>query len=75
MACLSARLPLLARAHPEALMSHKTSPARRAAFFRALFETGNQTLACERDAQVPMSPGHWQPRLAAGATCPWSHVQ
>ncbi len=29
-------------------MSHKTSPARRAAFFRALFETGNQSLACER---------------------------
>lgn len=29
-------------------MSHKTSPARRAAFFAALRETGNQTLACER---------------------------
>lgn len=29
-------------------MSHKTSPARRAAFFRALLETGNQTLAAER---------------------------
>jgi hypothetical protein len=29
-------------------MSHKTSPARRAAFFKALRETGNQTLACER---------------------------
>jgi hypothetical protein len=29
-------------------ISHKTSPARRAAFFRALFATGNQTLACER---------------------------
>lgn len=29
-------------------MSHKTSPARRAAFFSALRETGNQTLACER---------------------------
>jgi len=29
-------------------VSHKTSPARRAAFFRALFETGNQTLAAER---------------------------
>ncbi len=29
-------------------MSHKTSPARRAAFFRALRATGNQTLACER---------------------------
>ena len=29
-------------------MSHKTSPARRAAFFDALRETGNQTIACER---------------------------
>jgi hypothetical protein len=29
-------------------MSHKISPARRAAFFRALRETGNQTLAAER---------------------------
>lgn len=29
-------------------MSAKTSPQRRAAFFRALRETGNQTLACER---------------------------
>ena len=29
-------------------MSAKTSPARRAAFFKALRETGNQTLACER---------------------------
>ena len=29
-------------------MSHKTSPGRRAAFFRALFETGNQSLAAER---------------------------
>ena len=29
-------------------MSHKASPSRRAAFFRALRETGNQTLACER---------------------------
>ena len=29
-------------------MSAKTSPQRRAAFFRALSETGNQTLACER---------------------------
>jgi hypothetical protein len=29
-------------------MSHKTSPARRAAFFKALGETGNQTLAAER---------------------------
>lgn len=29
-------------------MSHKTSPARRAAFFAALRATGNQTLACER---------------------------
>jgi len=29
-------------------MSAKTSPQRRAAFFRALFETGNQTLAAER---------------------------
>ncbi len=29
-------------------MSHKTSPARRAAFFDALRATGNQTLACER---------------------------
>ena len=29
-------------------MSHKTSPQRRAAFFKALRETGNQTLACER---------------------------
>jgi len=29
-------------------MSRKTSPARRAAFFKALRETGNQTLACER---------------------------
>jgi len=29
-------------------MSAKTSSARRAAFFRALFETGNQTLAAER---------------------------
>jgi hypothetical protein len=29
-------------------MSHKTSPARRAAFFTALAETGNQTLAAER---------------------------
>lgn len=29
-------------------MSHKTSPSRRAAFFAALRETGNQTLACER---------------------------
>jgi hypothetical protein len=29
-------------------MSHKTSAARRAAFFAALRETGNQTLACER---------------------------
>jgi len=29
-------------------MSHKTSPARRAAFFAALRETGNQTIAAER---------------------------
>jgi hypothetical protein len=29
-------------------MSHKTSPARRAVFFTALAETGNQTLAAER---------------------------
>jgi hypothetical protein len=29
-------------------VSAKTSPARRAAFFRALFETGNQSLAAER---------------------------
>ena len=29
-------------------MSAKTSAARRAAFFKALRETGNQTLACER---------------------------
>lgn len=29
-------------------MSHKTSTARREAFFRALAETGNQTLAAER---------------------------
>jgi hypothetical protein len=29
-------------------MSAKTSPARRAAFFAAVAETGNQTLACER---------------------------
>ena len=29
-------------------MSAKTSPARRVAFFKALRETGNQTLACER---------------------------
>ena len=29
-------------------MSHKTSPARRVAFFNALAETGNQTLAAER---------------------------
>jgi hypothetical protein len=29
-------------------MSRKTSTARREAFFRALRETGNQTLACER---------------------------
>ena len=29
-------------------MSHKTSPARRAAFFAALRATGNQSLACER---------------------------
>lgn len=29
-------------------MSHKTSPARRAAFFAALRETGNQTVAAER---------------------------
>src|SRR5688572_22229906 len=29
-------------------MSHKTSAARRAAFFEALRATGNQTLACER---------------------------
>lgn len=29
-------------------MSHKTSPARRAAFLRALAETGNQAIACER---------------------------
>lgn len=29
-------------------MSHKTSPARREAFFRALAETGNQTIAAER---------------------------
>ena len=29
-------------------MSHKTSPTRRAAFFKALRETGNQTLAAER---------------------------
>lgn len=29
-------------------MSHKTSPARRAAFFDALRVTGNQSLACER---------------------------
>lgn len=29
-------------------MSRKTSPERRAAFFKALRETGNQTLACER---------------------------
>jgi hypothetical protein len=29
-------------------MSNKTSPARRKAFFKALRETGNQTLACER---------------------------
>jgi hypothetical protein len=28
-------------------MSHKTSSARRAAFFAALRETGNQSLACE----------------------------
>lgn len=28
-------------------MSRKTSPARRRAFFKALRETGNQTLACE----------------------------
>ena len=56
-------------------MSRKTSPARRAAFFRALRETGNQTLACERDEQALMSPGHSQPRLTAGATCSWCHVQ
>jgi len=29
-------------------MSHKTTPARRAAFFAALRETGNQTIAAER---------------------------
>lgn len=29
-------------------MSHKTSPARRAAFFKALAETGNQTISAER---------------------------
>ena len=29
-------------------MSRKTRPARRAAFLRAVAETGNQTLACER---------------------------
>jgi hypothetical protein len=29
-------------------MSHKMSPARRAAFLRALAETGNQTIAAER---------------------------
>lgn len=29
-------------------MSHKTSPARRAAFLKAVAETGNQTLAAER---------------------------
>lgn len=29
-------------------MTHKTSPARRAAFLRAVAETGNQTLAAER---------------------------
>ena len=29
-------------------MTAKTNPARRAAFFKALRETGNQTLACER---------------------------
>lgn len=29
-------------------MTAKTSPTRRAAFFKALRETGNQTLACER---------------------------
>jgi hypothetical protein len=29
-------------------MSRKTSTARREAFFRALAETGNQTLAAER---------------------------
>jgi hypothetical protein len=29
-------------------MSHKTSPQRRAAFFQALRETGNQTIAAER---------------------------
>lgn len=29
-------------------MSHKTTPARREAFFRALGETGNQTIAAER---------------------------
>ncbi|HEV7659988.1 MAG TPA: hypothetical protein VGO55_09105 [Allosphingosinicella sp.] len=29
-------------------MSHKTSPARRAVFFTALEETGNQTLSAER---------------------------
>lgn len=29
-------------------MSHKTSPARRAAFLQAVRETGNQTLAAER---------------------------
>ena len=32
----------------EAPITAKTSPARRAAFFRALFETGNQSLAAER---------------------------
>ena len=29
-------------------MSRKTSPARRAAFLKALSETGNQTIAAER---------------------------
>lgn len=38
-------------------MSHKTSPARRAAFLKALRETGNQTIAAER-AKVSRSWVH-----------------
>lgn len=40
-------------------MSRKTSPQRRAAFFKALRETGNQTIAAER-ARVSRSWVHLQ---------------
>jgi hypothetical protein len=40
-------------------MSHKTSPARRAAFIAAVAETGNQTIAAER-AKVSRSWVHLQ---------------